>query len=194
MNIGQAAGMAAALCAEAGCQPRELSVRVLQEALLQDCEARAAVVPLFNLTLDRSDWLDRQRYYLDRPQAYPASGECPFPLSVKSDQKTGFLNESSVFEPRTLTFEPDFCVNPSSQTANTESEFSGIFRRLSAQDWTLTLTTPASLVGQTWQLVTLDWETDRFLESCETEKPLTVWGRLNFAGAWLLMSSVALKG
>ncbi|MEG3901107.1 FAD-dependent oxidoreductase [Microcoleus sp. B4-C5] len=164
MNIGQAAGMAAALCAESGCQPRELPVRVLQEALLQDSEASAAVIPLFNLTRDRSDWLDWQRYYLDRPQAYPASGEC----------------QESV-------------EKPSSQTANTHSQFSGIFRRLREQDWTLTLTSPASAAGQTWQLVTLDSETDRFLHSCETEKPLTVWGRLNSAGAWLLADSVELK-
>ncbi|MEG5139806.1 MULTISPECIES: FAD-dependent oxidoreductase [unclassified Microcoleus] len=182
MNIGQAAGMAAALCAESGCQPRDLPVRVLQEALLQDALARAAVVPLFNLTRERSDWLDWQRYYLDRPQAYPASGECP--LSVKNYGETPFLKESSVFE-------PGLYVNPPSKTANTESEFSGIFRRLGPQDWTLRLTSPASLADQTWQLVTLDWETDRFLESCETEKPLTVWGRLNFSGAWLLATGVA---
>ncbi len=164
MNIGQAAGMAAALCAESGCQPRELPVRVLQSALLQDSEASAAVIPLFNLTRDRSDWLDRQRYYLDRPQAYPASGECQESVEKQS-----------------------------SQTANTHSQFSGIFRRLGEQDWTLTLTSPASLAGQTWQLVTLDSETDRFLQNCETEKPLTVWGRLNFAGTWLLAESVELK-
>ncbi|TAE49473.1 MAG: FAD-dependent oxidoreductase, partial [Oscillatoriales cyanobacterium] len=191
MNIGQAAGMAAALCAEVGCQPRDLAVRVLQEALLQDSEARAAVVPLFNLTPDRSDWLHWQRYYLDRPQAYPASGECP--VSVKSDRETGFLNEISVLEPITLKVEPGFYVNPRSKTANTESQFSGIFRRLGAQDWTLTLTSPPSLADRTWQLVTLDWETDRFLQSCETEKPLTVWGRLNFAGAWLLAGAVTSK-
>ncbi|MEG4301424.1 FAD-dependent oxidoreductase [Microcoleus sp. D3_18a_C4] len=165
MNIGQAAGMAAALCAESGCQPRELPVRVLQEALLQDSEASAAVIPLFNLTQGRSDWLDWQRYYLDRPQAYPASGECQESVEKQS-----------------------------SQTANTHSQFSGIFRRLGEQDWTLTLTSPASLAGQTWQLVTLDSETDRFLHNCETEKPLTVWGRLNSAGAWLLAGSVELKG
>ncbi|MEG4515773.1 MULTISPECIES: FAD-dependent oxidoreductase [unclassified Microcoleus] len=164
MNIGQAAGMAAALCAESGCQPRDLPVRVLQEALLQDSEASAAVIPLFNLTQGRSDWLEWQRYYLDRPQAYPASGEC----------------QQSV-------------EKPSSQTANTHSQFSGIFRRLGEQDWTLTLTSPASAADQTWQLVTLDSETDRFLQNCETEKPLTVWGRLNSAGAWLLAESVELK-
>ncbi|MEG4348913.1 FAD-dependent oxidoreductase [Microcoleus sp. LAD1_D3] len=164
MNIGQAAGMAAALCAESGCQPRELPVRVLQEALLQDTEASAAVIPLFNLTRARSDWLDWQRYYLDRPEAYPASGECQESVEKQS-----------------------------SQTANTHSPFSGIFRRLGEQDWTLTLTSPESLACQTWQLVTLDSETDRFLHSCETEKPLTVWGKLNFAGAWLLAGSVELK-
>jgi hypothetical protein len=164
MNIGQAAGMAAALCAESGCQPRELPVRVLQSALLQDSEASAAVIPLFNLTRDRSDWLDRQRYYLDRPQAYPASGECQESVEKQS-----------------------------SQTANTHSQFSGIFRRLGEQDWTLTLTSPASLAGQTWQLVTLDSKTDRFLQNCETEKPLTVWGRLNSAGTWLLAGAVELK-
>jgi len=164
MNIGQAAGMAAALCAESGCQPRDLPVRVLQEALLQDSEASAAVIPLFNLTRDRSDWLDWQRYYLDRPEAYPARGECQESVEKQS-----------------------------SQTANTHSQFSGIFRRLGEQDWTLTLTSPASLADQTWQLVTLDSETDRFLHNCETEKPLTVWGRLNSAGAWLLAGSVELK-
>jgi FAD dependent oxidoreductase len=162
MNIGQAAGMAAALCVQGGCQPRELPVRILQEALLQDTEARAAVVPLFNLTPDRSDWLDWQRYYLDRPEAYPASGECPLSVGKHS-------------------------------IGNTQSQFSGIFRRLSEQDYTLTLTSRVSFARQTWKLVTLDPETDRFLQTCETEKPLTVWGRLNFAGAWLLVEAVEWK-
>ncbi len=201
MNIGQAAGMAAALCAESGCQPRDLPVRVLQEALLQDASARAAVIPLFNLTPDRSDWLDWQRYYLDRPQAYPASGECPLSVekglcqnSSKSEPETRFFKASSVFESTTSIFEPGFCPSPTSPTSNTSSTFSGIFRSLGAQDWTLTLTSPPSLAGQTWQLVTLDSETNRFLQSCETEKPLTVWGRLNFSGVWLLAESVAFNG
>ena len=187
MNIGQAAGMAAALCAESGCQPRDLPVRVLQEALLQDAEARAAVIPLFNLTPDRSDWIDRQRYYLDRPQAYPANGECEESVEKR------FSHDSHKSEPETqfLAFEPSFCLSPSSKTADTHNIFSGIFRRLGAQDWTLTLTSPASVAGQTWQLVTLDSETDRFLESYETEKLLTVRGRLNFAGAWLRLGALA---
>ncbi|RMH76161.1 MAG: FAD-dependent oxidoreductase [Cyanobacteria bacterium J007] len=79
MGIGQAAGMAAALCVERGCEPRELPVRELQEALLTDAIAPTAVIPLFDLTRDRPDWLDWQRYYLDCPQAYPLEGETPTP-------------------------------------------------------------------------------------------------------------------
>jgi hypothetical protein len=74
MNIGQAAGMAAALCVELDCQPRDLPVRRLQEALLQDPVAPAAIIPLFNLPSNHPDWLYWQRYYLDNPEDYPNSG------------------------------------------------------------------------------------------------------------------------
>jgi FAD dependent oxidoreductase len=155
MNIGQAAGMAAALCVQRGCQPRELPVRVLQAALLQDVEARAAVIPLFNLTPDRSDWLEWQQYYLAQPETYPVSGECP--VSV---QKQTHVTEN---------------------TGSQFSKFSGIFRRLGPQEWTLVLEGEGI-----WKLVTLRSEVNRLLETCATETPLKVWGRLNFAGNWLL--------
>lgn len=74
MGIGQAAGMAAALCVELECQPRDLSVRVLQEALL---EAQVGIVPLFNLPPQHPDWLSWQKYYLDNPEKYPSDGNCP---------------------------------------------------------------------------------------------------------------------
>lgn len=77
MGIGQAAGMAAALCVELNCQPRDLAVRDLQEALLQDKQARTAIIPLFNLPPNHPEWLHWQRYYLDHPEAYPVSGNCP---------------------------------------------------------------------------------------------------------------------
>ncbi len=77
MGIGQAAGMAAALCAARGCQPRDLPVRDLQEALLQDGRCPTAIIPLFNLPPDHPDWLRWQHYYLDRPEAYPPTGNCP---------------------------------------------------------------------------------------------------------------------
>jgi hypothetical protein len=77
LGIGQAAGMAAALCIERHCQPRDLSVRELQDALLKDPIAPMAVVPLFNLSPEHPEWLHWQRYYLDYPDAYPADGNAP---------------------------------------------------------------------------------------------------------------------
>ncbi|MBR8829390.1 MAG: FAD-dependent oxidoreductase [Gomphosphaeria aponina SAG 52.96 = DSM 107014] len=77
MNIGQAAGMAAALCIELNCEPWELEVRKLQEALLTDSFAPAAIIPLLNLPPQHPDWLYWQLYYLNNPDAYPLDGNCP---------------------------------------------------------------------------------------------------------------------
>jgi hypothetical protein len=92
-NIGQAAGTAAALAVELNCQPRNLKVRTIQEALLTDEFAPAAVIPLFNLSPEHPDWLHWQTYYLDRPEAYPNDGDCPClkienNLSISSNLQT----------------------------------------------------------------------------------------------------------
>ncbi len=76
LGIGQAAGMAAALCVERGCEPRDLGreVRLLQTALVTDPTAPAAVVPLFNLPPDHPDWISVQKHYLAHPGTYPING------------------------------------------------------------------------------------------------------------------------
>ncbi|MDX2098670.1 MAG: FAD-dependent oxidoreductase [Leptolyngbyaceae cyanobacterium bins.59] len=110
LGIGQAAGMAATLCIEQHCLPRELPVRSLQEALLQDPIAPSAVIPLFNLPAHHPDWLHWQRHYLDHPETYPIDGDAPIePIALP-------INDS--------------------RTQN----FSGIFCRLGDQQYTLTLT------------------------------------------------------
>ncbi|MBD2040277.1 FAD-dependent oxidoreductase [Microcoleus sp. FACHB-672] len=164
MGIGQAAGMAAALCVERGCQPRDLPVRILQEALLTEPTAPAAIIPLFNLTPDHPEWLHWQRYYLDRPDAYPADGDCPLPSVV--------THHSSASSPRQTTF-------------------TGIFHWHAPQDYTITLTTPTEISPQSWTLVTLQPEVDRKLQTCLTGQPLTVWGHLNQAGNWLLVEAIS---
>ncbi|MGB3293523.1 MAG: FAD-dependent oxidoreductase [Phormidesmis sp.] len=81
LGIGQAAGMAAALCIEQVCEPRDLAVgsglRSLQTALLTDPTAPAAVIPLFNLPPEHPHWQAVQQQYLTRPETYPASGYHP---------------------------------------------------------------------------------------------------------------------
>ncbi|QSJ18169.1 FAD-dependent oxidoreductase [Nostoc sp. UHCC 0702] len=161
MGIGQAAGMAAAMCVKLGIQPRDLPIRALQAALLQDLRSPAAIVPLFNLDLlpNQPQWLDWQLYYLDNPEAYPASGY--FPLS--------YLH----------------------QYYDSDSEdFTGIFQRLNHQDYKFTITTPTAYEGQVWQLVTLRSHVDHRLEAAVHEEILSVRGRLNYSGNWLLVEEI----
>jgi hypothetical protein len=89
MNLGQAAGMAAALCVELNVQPQGLPVRQLQEALLQDAIAPVAIIPLLNLPPNHPQWLQWQRYYLDHPETYPQTGICPCDSNFSSEIEVG---------------------------------------------------------------------------------------------------------
>lgn len=89
LGVGQAAGMAAALCVEAGCQPRELPVRQVQAALIDDPDAPAAVVPLLDVLPEEPDWPVLQYRYLNAPEGYlrrdrkpPSPGDYPLPASL----------------------------------------------------------------------------------------------------------------
>ncbi|MBD2668892.1 FAD-dependent oxidoreductase [Arthrospira platensis FACHB-439] len=161
LGIGQAAGMAAALSVQQRISPRMLSVRSLQQALLTDPIAPAAIIPLFNLTGDRPDWQKWQQYYLDHPQAYPITGEIPQPSP-----------------------------NPPQFISPSLSEFSGQFHRHPDQEYTLTLSQPHSLLGQVWSLVTLHPHINQQLQTIPTATPITVCGRHNSAGRWLLVEVI----
>ncbi|BAU06397.1 FAD-dependent oxidoreductase [Fischerella sp. NIES-3754] len=166
MGIGQAAGMAAAICVELNCQPRDLPVRVLQTALLLDKIAPAAVIPLFNLSPTNTNWLHWQRYYLEHPEAYPCSGYCPedfddqyFYDSIKTAQEQHF------------------------------NWFQGIFHRLDQQDYRFTIMIPASYKDQIWQLVTLRSHINEQLQTLSHGQKINIWGRLNHAGHWLIVEN-----
>ncbi|MCW5314863.1 FAD-dependent oxidoreductase [Nostoc sp. KVJ3] len=164
MGIGQAAGMAAAMCVELNCQPRDLPVRALQTALLADNRSKTAIIPLFNLPPNRSDWLHWQVYYLDNLQAYPVSGDCPCPSENEYPDSTfdkALIGESNCFK--------------------------GIFSRLEQQEYRFTVTAPAAYQGQNWQLVTLRSHIDKQLRTCPHQQLVTLWGRHNHSGNWLLV-------
>ncbi|MBW4561149.1 MAG: FAD-dependent oxidoreductase [Mojavia pulchra JT2-VF2] len=167
MGIGQAAGMAAAMCAEMNCQPRDLPVRALQAALLQDERSAAAVLPLFNLMPDHSEWLYWQKYYLDNPEAYPLDGDCP----CSSLAQSYYLNDKDVL-------------------TGINNCFTGIFHRQNQQDYRFTITASSAHQEQTWQLVTLRSHINEQLQAYPQKQLLTVWGRLNVAGNWLLVEHI----
>jgi hypothetical protein len=66
----------------------------------------------------------------------------------------------------------------------------GIFQRRDWQDYTLTLTEPVTHAEQTWTLITLHPEADEQLQACIDQQPLTVWGRLNKSGKWLVVEKL----
>ncbi|MEX0270189.1 FAD-dependent oxidoreductase [Leptolyngbyaceae cyanobacterium UHCC 1019] len=167
LGIGQAAGMAAALCIEQDCQPRNLQVRSLQTALLTDAIAPTAVIPLFNQSIDHPEWLYWQQFYLNQPDAYPGSGYAPTPQ--ESTQKT----VERGFSP-------------------TQVELSGIFKRLSKQQYELFITNPKHLSDRTVSLVTLNASIDHLLQDLDAEQTVVVSGHLNPAGNWFLAKHCCL--
>jgi len=175
MNIGQAAGMAAALCVERGCQPRDLPVRYLQQALLQDPIAPAAIIPLFDLPTHHPDWLYWQHYYLDNPEDYPITGTVN--CGGRGEQESG---RSSQLKSMIGT------------QHHALTSFIGLFQRQEQQDYRLTLTEPVVRAGQTWTLITLHPEVDGQLQTCTNQQELAVWGRLNEAGGWLVVEKLSL--
>ncbi|WP_446352791.1 FAD-dependent oxidoreductase [Coleofasciculus sp. A1-SPW-01] len=182
MNLGQAAGMAAALCVELGCQPRELVVRRIQEALLGDTIAPAAVMPLFDKSLDDPDWRYWQRYYLDHPEEYPSSGmvEELGELGEQGEMVENFPNHQSPI------------ANHQSLITNRQSctliYFTGIFQRRADQDYMITLSEPENLMGQIWILITIQPDVNQQLQHYPHQQQLQGWGCCNPGGNWLLVN------
>jgi hypothetical protein len=169
LNLGQAAGMAAALCIERRCQPRELSVRDLQDALLCDPTAPAAIIPLFNSLYNDDDWHERQRYYLDHPDQYPASGDdpkSPSPINIHPDKPFYFGGYHS------------------------RQRYTGIFHLCDFQKYQFTITAPEAWYGQTLALVTLYPQVNQILQTLSEGQSIQIWGQVNIAGGWLLANGI----
>ena len=112
MNIGQAAGAAAALAVETNQQPSELSVRSLQDRLIGDAMAPSAVAPLWDTPWHHSQWLERQTAVLDQKPLAAAPSETlesgrTLQGMVIPDGQGGFRVESEGSEPwQLITLEP----------------------------------------------------------------------------------------
>ncbi|MEO0541700.1 MAG: FAD-dependent oxidoreductase, partial [Cyanobacteria bacterium P01_A01_bin.105] len=163
LNIGQAAGMAAALCVQHHCQPRQLPVRQLQLALLNDQAAPAAVVPHYDLTPCRPDWLSWQLDCLAQPERYgevlPAL-ECPARSVTNRNPHQQLLQGTLQHQG-----DQDYALNIS--MAN------------------LSLASPSSL-----SLVTLKPSVNRQLLEIADGTHLKCRGTVNASGGWVLVDSI----
>lgn len=176
LGIGQAAGIAAALCIEQNCQPRALSVRRIQTALLQDRTAPMAIVPLLNVLPGDPHWFDWQHHYLKFPEQYPIDGNVPAALPSQPQFFACTPAKPAADQPAEL--------------AHSAEIFAGIFQRCSSQDYLLQVTKPESMTDQKLKLVTLHPAVDRQLQQCESGQALKLRGQWNRSGQWLLVAEI----
>lgn len=169
LGIGQAAGMAAALCVIDNVKPQYLPVRKLQNILLENSHTSTAICPLFNLQLSHPHWLHWQKHYLDNPSDYPASGYYPSP-----DTPQYLYEQTKSVKIRKL------------------ETFVGTFESLSQQDYRFRVVTPAEYQGQTWNLVTLRSHINSILQTISNGELLKLWGSYNSAGNWLIVEQVEM--
>jgi len=75
LNIGQAAGLAAALCLRRGVEPADLPVEQLQKALIEEPTAPAGPFPLWDTPWHHPHWRERQQTCLHEPERLDRSGD-----------------------------------------------------------------------------------------------------------------------
>ncbi|MEL7069309.1 MAG: FAD-dependent oxidoreductase [Cyanobacteria bacterium J06581_3] len=176
-GIGQAAGMAAALCIESSCRPRALNVRKIQTALVADNKAPAVIVPLLDIPPDHPQWKDLQHYYLDQPGAYPSNGhhlstrQAAFRLSADADKST----------PKKL----NTVDTPKLAADNQLISVSGVFSRDEDKTCRLHQNTDDNLPNSIL-LVTIRSEITEIFIHLPDKCSIQVLGSWNSAGKWLL--------
>ncbi|MCP9889688.1 FAD-dependent oxidoreductase [Cyanobium sp. Aljojuca 7D2] len=89
LNIGQAAGAAAALAVQRGLPPCDLPVRELQERLIHDRLSPAAVLPLWDTPWHAGDWADRQLLLLESPDLLQGDGQLQRRVARANDPRAG---------------------------------------------------------------------------------------------------------
>ncbi|MEB3158955.1 MAG: FAD-dependent oxidoreductase, partial [Synechococcus sp.] len=161
LNVGQAAGMAAALAVRAQCPPSALPVRALQEGLIQARRAPSAVVPLWDTPWHHPAWRERQMTALDAPE------RC---LVQESPPPIGWNDQSS---DRIETFEPH------------ARHWSGEIQPDGNGGFALALTT-----GRLWPLITLEPSVHHWMRQVSRPQSAQLVATANPWGPWLRVSAV----
>ncbi|MFN9934338.1 MAG: FAD-dependent oxidoreductase [Cyanobacteriota bacterium] len=163
LNLGQAAGLAAALCLRDGLLPADLPVLRLQHALVDDPLAPAAPVPLWTTPWHHPRWRERLRAVLADPTQLDA---CGVPMGCASVEDPFRAPQ----EPHEQQFEGELLVDGS-----------GGYR----------LAAPGAPDGEAWPLITLEPALHQWLGSQEADRTVRLIGCANPWGPWLRVSRLA---
>jgi hypothetical protein len=161
LNIGQAAGAAAALSLQQGCPPAALPVRLLQNALISDPQAPAGPLPLWDTPWHHPAWAERQRAALADPALLRPDG-------------------SLAGAPAGL----DAHLAPA---VATEQLWQGELRPDGNGGYSLQLADS----GASWPIITLEPALHHWLMAQERARPVALIGCANPWGPWLRVSRLA---
>lgn len=161
LNIGQAAGLAAALCVRHRLLPAELPVRRLQQALIEDASAPAGPLPLWDTPWHHPDWRARQLAALDDSGRIDGSGRM---AGLSPDP------HAAPAEPGERLWQGDLVALPD-----------GEFR----------LHGCPGPDGQPWRLITLEPALHRWLAARDRVERVRLIGCANPWGPWLRVSRLA---
>ena len=74
LNLGQVAGLAAAMAVRTGCDLGDLSIEAIQSALIHEPQAPAAVLPIWDWPHWHPHWVKAQEHGLAQPEHLDAMG------------------------------------------------------------------------------------------------------------------------
>ncbi|MFM7676710.1 MAG: FAD-dependent oxidoreductase, partial [Synechococcus sp.] len=162
LNLGQAAGLAAALCVQRGCLPAELPARALQEALIEEPTAPASPLPLWDTPWHHPQRAERQKLVLQDPSQLTRQGNL-----------------------RGAEAEPA-AVPPSPH----ERTWSGTLHPDGQGGYRL-LPNDGTPDGPAWPVITLEPSLHQWLLAQERPRPVTLIAQANPWGPWLRASRLA---
>ncbi|EDY37367.1 conserved hypothetical protein [Cyanobium sp. PCC 7001] len=167
LNVGQAAGLAAALCQRQGCLPAQLPVLQLQRALVLDGQAPAGPLPLWDTPWHHPDWRQRQLAALQDPSLLGGDGTLAASTAAEG---LGRLDPGWTGAPP----EPH------------ERLWEGWLRSDTAGRYTLETESGA------WPVITLEPALHRWLQQLEAPRAARLVGCANPWGPWLRLSRLAV--
>jgi hypothetical protein len=169
LNLGQAAGLAAALCVQRRCLPAELPVGVLQRALIADPLAPAGPLPLWDTPWHHPAWRQRQLAALADPALLDAQGQL-----AASHKQPGQLGADLLPH--------DGPAEPGERLWQGELQIAGAGRYL--------LSGVQGAPEEGWPLITLEPALHHWLAQASAG-PVKLVGMANPWGPWLRVSRLA---
>lgn len=173
LNVGQAAGLAAALCVQRGCAAADLPVLVLQQQLIHDRQAPAGPLPLWDTPWHHPAWRERQLAALTDPSSLDQHGQLPAARKRAEDLGHDLTAGSAAPEPG-------------------ERLWSGWLQRGEAGRTTLVdrSGSSAGIPAAGWPLITLEPALHHWLAAA-AEGPVRLVATANPWGPWLRVSRLA---